>query len=210
MQKRLCFIFTLLFLPMLLSARGGRSEFTHRLQFGVEWGYSQTFYKLHHYNIVTNEGYRINEETEGIFLYPNGALLANIGYDISERFNISLYSGYAGFADDCRVFPISLRLNMFPGSSMYEDGFYTMVEGGVGLRVPTLEKHDAAFFACIGEAYRIKLTPFFNLDFIVSLRTVLDRPNISNPDGAGYVSKHNIRSNNARYYALNFSVALNF
>lgn len=209
MKSYLC-ILTMILIPFCLNARERNSEFTRRLQCGVEWGYTQTYYKYHHYNIVSAEGYRINEESNGFFFHPNGSLLANVGYDLTDRLNLAVYSGYLGLADNCRVFPISLRASIFPHNNMYEDGFFSYIEGGIGFRVPTLEKHDPAYFISAGEAYRIKLTPYCNLDFMLSMRLCFDRPMIANPDGGGYVSRHNIRSNSARYHALSLSIALNF
>lgn len=209
-MKKFLLISTMILLSLGLSARGRGSQFARKMQFGVEWGYTQTYYKFHHYNIVSAEGYRINEDTDGFFFHPNGSLLANLGYDLTDRLNIAVYSGYLGLADNCRVFPISLRASIFPHNNMYDDGFFSYLEGGVGFRVPTLEKHEAAYFISAGEAYRIKLTPYCNLDFLLSLRLCFDRPMIPNPDGNGYVSRHNIRRNSARYHALSFSIALNF
>lgn len=210
MKKRVLCILVALSAPLLLNARIEGSEFLRRLQLGIEWGYSQSVFKYHHYNIISNEGYRIDEKSEGFYFNANGMLLANIGYDLSDRFNIALYSGYAGFSDESRVLPLSLRLSVFPGSTIYEDGFYSFIEGGVGLKFKNLQKQESSFFASVGEAYRIKLSPYFNLDFILSLRVVFDKPIIYSPDGSGQVDKHNIRANNAQYYALNFSIALNF
>lgn len=207
MRKSILYILALF---LCFSARAEEKVQASRLRFGVEWGYTQSFYKYHHFNIISTDGYRIDEESKGFFLHPNGILLASIGYDFNDRINMSLYSGYAGLMDNCRVFPLSLRLNIFPHRNMFKDGFFSFAEGGIGFRVPTLEKHSPAAFVCVGEAYRIKLTPYANLDFLLSLRMCMDRPLIESPEGSGYVQKHNIRSNAARYYALSFSIALNF
>ena len=209
-RKRLLCIFLALVSPLLLNARGQGDKFIDRVQFGLEWGYSQNIFRYHHFNIISDDGYRIDEKTEGLLFDPSGLLLGNVGYDLSDRFNIALYSGYSGFAGANRVIPIALRLSVFPGSTIFEDGFFSFVEGGAGLRFKQLETQAPALYASIGEAYRVKLSPYVNLDFALCLRVVFDTPMISHPTGKGYVAQENIRANAAQYYALNFSIALNF
>lgn len=190
-------------------ARNGGDSFLGHLQVGCEWGYSQLLYQYHDYNIVSVEGYRIKESSRGFNLHSNGFVLLNVGYDIGQKMNVGLYAGYAGIAEDSRFFPAFVRFNFHP-SGTASDGFFSFIDGGAAVGVPSGLQEDIAAICGIGEGYRIKLNWRYNLDFHVALRYSSAHPSIPNPDGPGYVSRQNIRSNSAGYLALNFAIAINF
>src|SRR5574344_424535 len=99
----------------------------------------------------------------------------------------------------------------FP-KTIWDDGFFAYAEIGIGISSPLgdIYNNDIALMSDAGGGFRIKLTPYYNLDFMISLKATFDDPPISNPDGDGYVLYENVRSNDATYCALTFSVAINF
>jgi len=182
---------------------------TDKMRVSVEWGYIQTLYNHHHYNINSSEGYRINENVGRFDAVPNANALIGVTYCPQKRFYMGLYSGYTGIYRDTRVFPFLLRLGLFH-KDFSKDGFHTFAEGGIGICPPGHSSRSNAALFGLGEAYRMTLGGSWSLDFALKLTCAADAPPIANPEGAGYVPKQNIRSNRAEYFALGFSVALSF
>lgn len=160
--------------------------------------------------MVSEEGYRINEKTQGPLLYPNGTVMLSAGYDVTDHMRLSLNMGYAGIAEGRRVFPALMRLSYFMQGTR-ADGFFTYAGAGAGLHASSrLNREAPSLLADLGEGYRLRLNRSCCLDFLLSVKCAFDRPPIPNPDGPGYATAENIRSNFAGYYAVGFSVAVSF
>ena len=101
-MKKLTIIFLFLLAGALpLSSQempGGESPgFFGRIRFSCEWGYLQSLYTDWHYNILSEEGYRINERSYGLDPHPNGLLLIGAGFVTpGDLMMISLHGGYSG------------------------------------------------------------------------------------------------------------------
>ncbi len=204
-------VFALLSAPVC-PGRTGEEETSGvgRISFGLEWGYSQNLYKYRHINILSQEGSRINDSFLGFSTHPSGSVMGKIGYDLHEKVCAALYFGYAGISEGCRAYPVLLRVSFAP-KGLYEEGFFSFVDGGLGFRIkPTEYDRRAVTVVDIGEGYRIRLSPGCSLDLLLSLRASYDSPAIDNPEGSGYVQKENIRSNVAECYSVNLSIALSF
>lgn len=184
--------------------------FVDRLSFGVEWGYSQQFYVFNHYNIIGEEGSRINEATSGLSFYPNGMLMGRIGYDVTDNLNISLLNGYSGMTSRQRMVPLLLRVYL-AGHPLRDDGFFTFADGGIAFKPGRRDvKQSTPALADIGEGYRVRLTPFCSLDFMLSFRALFDTPPVVNPEGPGFVPSANVRSSESRIYSMSLTVSVNF
>ena len=195
-------------LSIAAAARDGYAP--ERLHFGIEWGYGQGIYSYSHINIISQEGYRINEATHKIVGNPTGEILAKVGYDLHEKVNLSICAGWIGIAEGCQTYPVLVRICFAP-KGLCNEGFFTYMDGGIGLRSeveaysrPVLPIFDG------GEGYRLWLAPTFCLDVMLSLRAAFDSPLIMNPEGPGIVQKENIRHNVAEFYSINLSIALSF
>ena len=74
--------FFILLLALCVSITGAAQENTaraiDRIRFSCEWGYVQTIYHDYHFNILSEEGYRINESFYGFSPHPNGLLLLGV------------------------------------------------------------------------------------------------------------------------------------
>ncbi len=209
MKKSLAIIILLLS-AFVCKAGQGEDAFRGRVSFGLEWGYFQNLYKFRHINIISQEGSRINHSFSGLAAQSNGSIMARVGYDFHEKVRASLYCGYAGISEGCRVYPVLMRLSFAPGG-LYGDGLFSFIDGGIGFRTkPTEYDRLAVPMADIGEGYRILLTPYHSIELLLSVRAIYDNPAIENPEGDGYVRSENIRSNVAEYLSLNLSIALSF
>lgn len=207
---RRSFLYIVLSILSTAGAAAGENYNTGRFHFGLEWGYGQGIYSYSHINIISQEGYRINETSRGFWRKSNGEVLAKIGYDLHEKVNLSLCAGWTGISEDCQAYPLLLRLSFAP-KGLYNEGFFTFIDGGIGFRAE-IEEYSKAVLPILdaGEGYRLWLAPNFCLDFMLSIRTAFDSPLIRNPEGPGIVKKENIRHNVAEFYSVNISIALSF
>ena len=204
-------IFTGLFLLLgsFASARSFTgSTFFDRFTIGAEWGYTQCLVQSRNYNFISEEGYRIYENSLTFQAHANAQMLAHLGYRLNERTELALYSGYMGMGKDNRLFPLMLRLSFFP-STDNEDGLFVYGQGGAAWHVHTTAGR-MAWLGTVGGGYRFRLARNTNLDLLLGIKYLHDHPSIPNPEGPGNVPEHNIRMNNAGYCALDVSIAISF
>ena len=91
---RRSFLYIVLSILSTAGATAGENYNAGRFHFGLEWGYGQGIYSYSHINIISQEGYRINETSLGFWRKSNGEVLAKIGYDLHEKVNLSLCAGW--------------------------------------------------------------------------------------------------------------------
>ena len=205
------FIFTglLILVSSSLPARSFlRGAFFDRFTLGAEWGYTQCMTQSRNYNFISEEGYRIFENSFAFKAHANAQVLAHIGYRLSEQAGLALYSGYMGMGEDNRLLPLMLRVSYFPATDR-EDGLFAFGQGGVAWHVHATAGH-MGWLGSVGGGYRFRLAYNTNLDLLLGIKYLHDHPSIPNPESPGNVPEHNIRKNNAGYYALDLSIAINF
>ena len=180
----------------------------NRLRVGLEWGYTQTFFLARSYTYISDDGYRVYEKSVGFHWSANAQILAQAGYILGERSLVSLCAGYMGMGKDNRLLPLALRYTFFP-RAVYNDGFFVYGQGGVAWHVHTTAGKTAVL-GVLGGGYRVRLSDTCNLDLLVGLKGLIDRPAIPDPARPGSIPEQNIRRNIAGYCALDFSVAVSF
>lgn len=186
------------------------SVFRDKTNFVLEWGYAQSVFEHHHFNLSSAEGYRINENESSIYLQPNAFAMLGIQFNASKFFSFSLSSGIEGIYRNCSIVPLRLKLNYYYNGSD-SDGFLSYCSGGIGLRSDeSLMRNTVGTMINIGEGYRLRLANKTYLDLLVSARAVFANPLIPNPDGSGFAPEENIRYNAAEIFALCVSFALSF
>ena len=132
--------FFILLLALCVSITGAAQENTaraiDRIRFSCEWGYVQTIYHDYHFNILSEEGYRINESFYGFSPHPNGLLLLGAGFVVpAEKLMISIHGGYSGIHEGNRVIPALLRVSFFP-RTIQDDGMFYYAQAGAGFHLP--------------------------------------------------------------------------
>lgn len=177
------------------------------LKYGVEWGYTATFFDYYHSNYFDPDvGYRIDNIETQFYLYSNAHVAAKIGVEFCRHYAVTLLAGYAGIKQDRRIFPVTVRAAFFP-VSVSEDGWQFFGEGGAGLH------HSSEPYSILGKlgaGYRIKLSRKSSLDFLSYLRLSTDHPGIYSMDIAGHIPEELVRRSDGLYGSLNFSISLNF
>lgn len=187
----------------------GTARVIDRFRFSCEWGYVQSLYHDYHYNILSVEGYRINESYYGLDPAANGLVLIGAGFVFpGDKMMISLHGGYSGINEANRIIPAILRFSFCPRTVSNEGVFY-YAQAGTGFHVPSTLETRVSLLSGFGAGYRFPLTRRCSIDIIFSAMAAFSKPPIPNPDGPGYVAEENIRSNKASYGALSLTIAVN-
>jgi len=206
-MKRCLLIFSLLLLSLTLQAQGewrSRSAF----RFGVEWGYSGTFYMYYHNNYIeATDGYRVDDEGNSTSLKANAYATVMLGADISRHGNLAAYFGYSGVCRNERLFTLALRGSWF-WNGVDNNGWFSFIEGGGGINEYFTSK--IGWHTRIGGGYRVSLSRVGNMDFNLSYRTCLSHPSIWDDWEGKYVEKRYVRRNNALYHSLCLGIAISF
>lgn len=188
---------------------GSGSAFFDRIRFSCEWGYVQSLALSYHYNILSEEGYRIDESYSGFSPYPNGMMMFGAGFvPRGDMLSISLHGGCSGIHEDNRIIPVTLRMSFFP-KKVANDGIFYLAEAGAGFHVPKTFKTRVSLVTRIGGGYRFALTRRCAIDLSATIMAAVSKPPVPNPDGPGYAAEQNIRSNSASYLAASLTIAVN-
>ena len=201
MRKLLCIISFVLCTGLLSQA------FNPRLSYGLEWGYTATFYKASQHNFICSEGYRIIENPDNRSFFSNGTVLANVGMDLNSVLNASFHTGLIGVYSRRWMVPLELRATCCP-SGLHADG--ALFQAGTALLIPTTELYTPAFGARLGGGYRLAVYRNFSVDLLLSFTFTLDHESITDPDTLQSVPAADIKRNSSEYYGLNLSLAVNF
>lgn len=177
---------------------------TRRFTFGAEWGYVGTFYSGYHYNFFAPEGYRVDPRGHGFTFTSNGEVFVHAGYNLGEKANLSLYLGFSAIEEHHHSIPISLRYTRYYKANKVGDRWFSFIDAGSGISIKDSPREILT--GKIGGGYRICLGNDMNLDFLVSLRTVLTHPDI---DYYGTeIPSDRINRNNAYSSAISVGMAL--
>ncbi len=178
------------------------------VSFGLEWGYSLSFFNLRRLNYLDAEGSRVNVDESLFKAGSNAGILASFGLNIGERCNFSISSGYIGVEDNVRLIPFLASFTCVP-AGISENGFVFNVRAGAGMNV--LDHSRILPLADLGFGYRIGFENGYGIDLKFILRGAYDHPSIFDPTyGSGYVPAENIRDDRAVYLSAGLSAALNF
>lgn len=200
-MKKLLVLVVLIALALPLSAR------TPRPSFGLEWGYTGTFLKSWQYNYIYSSGSRIIENDHRWCYFSNGTIMGCAGLDVTDKINVSVYSGLLGVYSRRWMIPVELRTRWCP-RGLHEDG--PLMHVGVAATFPTSTLYETSARASIGGGYRLKVYNSICVDFLASFTLCGDHVPIVDSDTQEYVPTKDITTNLAEYWGLNFSIALNF
>ena len=200
-------IFLLLLLSCVLGAQEKEHWYDH-LDYGMEWGYSGTFWDSYHYNYSSVEGERLDSRNEGLTFKSNGHLYGFVGARFARYFAADALVGWAGVYEGRRVIPVTLRGSFF-FRGYDHDGMKFFLEGGRCFAPSFTGK--PIWIGKLGGGHRVVLDSHFALDLSLSLQAVSDHPvNVYDPIREDAVPDANLRRSDCAYMSLNLSVALCF
>ena len=203
MKKILAILLTLISFNNFVNAQKDRfSKYT----FGVEWGYVATFQSGYRYIFFPPEGYRVDVRDNSFGLQNNADLYIHSGINLSRSWNLSLYAGYAGVGDIHKVLPVSIRATRYFGKDQLADRWFAFTDLGTGIcfKRPVQE----ILTGKIGGGYRMSLSRYSKLDFIISARMTYTHPQITYDQEV--ISQEMVRRNNAYVSALSLGLGLTF
>ena len=203
MKNILAILLTLISFNNFVNAQKDRfSKYT----FGVEWGYVATFQSGYRYIFFPPEGYRVDVRDNSFGLQNNADLYIHSGVNLSRSWNLSLYAGYAGVGDIHKVLPVSIRATRYFGKGPLSDRWFAFTDLGSGIcfKRPVQE----ILTGKIGGGYRMSLSRYSKLDFIISARMTYTHPQITYDQEV--ISQEMVRRNNAYVSALSLGLGLTF
>ncbi len=161
-----------------LSVHAGEKgvENPRRITFGLEWGYVATFQSGYFHNFFAPEGYRDQHMGNKFGLISNADMYAHIGYDLSPKWNLSLYVGYEGIADIHKAIPVSLRITRSFGQNRHSDRWLAFADAGSGVCLK--QEPQEIFTVKLGGGYRLALSRKTSIDFILAARATYTHPQI--------------------------------
>ena len=175
-MKRGLLISVLVLLTCLCSAGKTRTCEVPRFTYGVEWGYTSTFFYRYHNYFIAPEGFRV-EDSENKFLYiPNGEVSLHAGLNLNTDWNLSLHVGYTGIGNLHQGIPATLRITRFFGKEPLKDRWFAYSEFGSGISIK--ENPQELLVGKLGGGYRLSLSKYTKVDFIISARYIQTHPDV--------------------------------
>ncbi len=206
MRYFLCIFLILSAININVCAGERGEEALSKVTYGLEWGYVATIQNGYHYNFFAPEGYRVDELDNSFGYISNADVHLHIGYNLSSRWNLSMYIGYEGIADIHQAIPVSLRMTRYFNADPMKDRWLSFIDLGSGICLK--RRPEEILTGKIGVGYRLALSRSTSLDFILSARFIYTHPEIIYDKEP--VSFNRINRNNAYVTAISIGMALTF
>lgn len=204
-MKRLA-TYIVLLLIQILSSAAEKSTTYKRMTFGAEWGYVYTFYNGYHNNFFSPDGWRVDEREHGLCSVGNAEAYLHMGYDFSEKWNLSAYAGYTIIGKKNHCIPISIRATRYFKENIYGDRWLTYIDLGSGI---SARKHPQEILSGkLGTGYRISLSEGTKMDIIASFRMNYAHTDIIYENSE--ISQEKINRNNYYGSAVSIGLSLTF
>lgn len=193
-------------LLMLLVSPGANAKV--KFSGGVEWGYKVSLYHKFHYNYLSQEGVRINDQGKNFEAFSNGEIYGFAGAYLNDYINLSLYAGYSGIYNDRRVYPVSARATYYvKGRS--NDGIKMFIDSGCAF-AETFSKHGIVLGKA-GLGYRFALDKNTGLDLNLTAEYAADHPTKVIDKYAGtIVTESDLRRCDFKHVLIGMSISLSF
>lgn len=205
-MKRFLIIISSLIVSVINMAAGNDIVKPQRFTWGIEWGYVASFHYGIHYNFFSEDGYRVDLNSNRFAYQGNGDVYIHLGYNINDRLNLSVYSGLTGLHDFHKAIPLSLRLSRYFDINSSMDKMLVFADAGSGICIK--ENAQAIVTGKIGGGYRIALSPSSSIDILLAYRMTLTHPTVTYEKDI--VPMNRINRNNAYISAISVGIGLNF
>ena len=187
------------------SAQTGKTDMP-KWTFGTELSYSATFFAYEYHYFISPDGYRDLIEVNKALYDTDSELNLHVGYNFNDNWNLSLHLGYTEAGYFHKTVPVSLRATRYFGDNPMNDRWFAFADVGSGISL----KDKPQGIACgkIGGGYRLSLSRYSKLDFIVALRTAYTHPDISYYGVK--ILPTDISTNDGLICSLTFGIGLTF
>lgn len=190
-----------------ISAKGQKLTYDKsRWTYGIEWNYSATFFHGYHYYFIAPEGHREFPQDDKFCYFTNEDALLHIGYNLNEKWNLSLYTGYTSLGDYHSAIPVSFRATRSFDTGMNGDKWLVYGDLGTGI---SIKKHPREILSGkIGGGYRLSLSSTTKLDFLASIRAFYTHNNITYYGEV--IDKQHINRDDAYVVSLSLGIGITF
>lgn len=201
----------LLFSPFQASGRddGAAKRAWPRFTFGIESSYVLTFMNRSHFNFISADGGRRDVKSFSAGLWSNGQFLVHGGVNLTEKVNISLYTGYGGIFVRERMVPVSVRVSWFYGRDPMKNRWMSFCSVGAGFNNPDMLSRISAEGKA-GGGYRISLNRHVKMDMLLAFQEVYTHIRAYENDTGSYVPEERLRRNDTWIGAFTFGIGLVF
>ena len=175
-MKRLAVI-SIMLIVFLTCARAQSREDFPRITYGAEWSFVASGYSAYHYNFFSTEGYRYNLKGAAAEFTSNGEALLHVGYNVTDSWNLAIYTGFTGISDIHNAIPLSFRTTRLFKPKANGDRWFAFADIGSGISLK--DRPQPITCGKIGGGYRLSLSRYSKLDFLMALRAVYTHPDIS-------------------------------
>ncbi len=170
-MKRIISILLMLSIFNINVLAGGKgNDSPSRFTYGLEWGYVATIVSGWHNYFIAPEGYRMETKGGRFGLTSNADMYMNVGYNMSEKWNISLFLGYEGIAEFHKAVPVSLRMTRYSDEKPNGDRWFSFIDAGSGIIIK--REPQGLLTGKVGAGYSMSLSEYASLDFFLSARYV--------------------------------------
>lgn len=177
-----------------------------KLTFGAECSYAATMYSFEYHYFKNSDGAR-EVIDKGEFLYDSDSEFSlHCGYNFNNCWNLSLYAGYTGIGRFHKAVPISLRATRYFGDNPLNNRWFAFLDIGSGISIKDIPEEIIS--GKIGGGYRLSLSKYTKLDFLLSLRGVRTHPDIMIYDDEAV--PENVYTNEGFITSLSFGIGLTF
>ena len=205
MVRKVC-ILLLCALGTLL-AREASAQQTRTLRFGLEWGFSERFLEGHHYNFLTEEGFRVDESGVSNDFHANAFILAKVGASIADMITVQLCSGFKGIGPGRRMIPVEGQVTVTP-FGVESDGILGYLGAGIGIH--DIKDTYVPVTANLGIGYRYRLERRCCLDLRMGPQICVDHPELFDAVSNQFVPEQRVRANDAVNIAITVSAGISF
>ena len=206
MLKRGLLTYILLLCGIVGAAAQNNSKDMPKWTFGTEVSYAATFYSYEYHYFLSPEGYRDVIRASKAAYDTDSEIALHVGYNFNKNWNMSLYIGFTEAGHFHKIMPVSLRATRYFSESSPGDRWFSFIDVGSGISLK--DKPQEIVCGKVGGGYRLSLSRYAKLDFIVALRSVYTHPDIPYAD-------RNFRpartyQNDGMVCSLSFGIGLTF
>lgn len=164
-------------LLILFGVSANAQEDIPRITFGAEWSFVMSGFTAWHVNFFSPDGYRYDRKGNDTDFTGNGEALLHVGWNLNEKWNLSLYSGFTGITTIHNAIPVSLRATYaFRQTNGRGDRWFSFADAGTGIGLK--KQVQEIISAKVGTGYRISLSRNTKIDFLLAVRCTYAHPQI--------------------------------
>ncbi|MCQ2181659.1 MAG: hypothetical protein MJY50_06355 [Bacteroidales bacterium] len=179
-----------------------------KVSFGVEWGYCAGIYNAHSFVYYDELGSMMADKDKGFQYNPNAYVLADIGFNLTQKAQVAIQCGYEGISRDNDIIPVRLKFSYIP-EGLNADGAVLFVAGGAGFH-PDRRALGTSVSWLAGGGYHIYAGGRTGIEITASIRATYDSPVVRDKWSGQVISPSKILQDNALFVSANIGAAVFF